>query len=72
MIGKTRLWKSKQTVRKNYATMGLAAVVNEDSAVAVKVNSRAGTIDASLTNALALGTGQLQVHIDLSLSQVHE
>ncbi len=52
--------------------MGLAAVVNEDSAVAVKVNSRAGTIDASLTNALALGTGQLQVHIDLSLSQVHE
>ena len=41
--------------------MGLAALVNDDSSVAVKVNSRAGTIDASLTNNLALGTGQLQV-----------
>ena len=41
--------------------MGLAATVNEDSSVAVKVNSRTGTFDASLTSSLAMGTGQLQV-----------
>jgi hypothetical protein len=41
--------------------MGLAAVVNEDSAVAVRVNARKGTLDASSTSSLALGTGQLQV-----------
>ena len=41
--------------------MGLAALTNDDSAVAVKVNSRSGTLDASLVSSLALGTGQLQV-----------
>jgi len=54
-------WKEKKTLRANYASMGLAAVVNDDSAVAVKVNARTGTLDPSLTCSLALGTGQLQV-----------
>ena len=53
--------QEKDTVRANYAKLGISAEINNDSAVANDVHTKEGVIEGRRTSKLALGTGQLQI-----------